>query len=167
MGQIWSKVSEKYDEKTTEWVSIDSNAVDKLCEPISVSVKLSPKCFSQISLKRERTYKWSVEFEVDVAHLQRRLNVCSVQTKVADCIEKVWVTTEMLRSMIESNDVSVDEICNICAIHLVLEGDGVKIVDNLCVIVDVSRDSYQECEDIGDLTRRMYGYTNKECEGEA
>ncbi|KAI0567672.1 hypothetical protein FGB62_1g647 [Gracilaria domingensis] len=163
MGLSWSSTkNEGTDLSTPEWTSIDSKPVDKLYEPIAISTRLPTKTISRIRSQR-KMYTWNVEFEVDVAYLQRRFRLCTVPTSLSDGVERILVTPHMMRAMTEDNNVGIDEMCNICALHIILKGDDEPEI-NICLVVDVSRDGDRdkESEAMCNLTRRIYGYTNQE-----
>ncbi|PXF44933.1 hypothetical protein BWQ96_05297 [Gracilariopsis chorda] len=168
MGISWSKTSDKNGETTSVWTSIDSKPVDRFYEPIALSTKLAPSTISQLRTQRQR-YKWLVDFEVDVAYLQRRYNLCALPADLSDDVQRILVTPDMMRTMVESNHVTVNDLCNICAIHLSLQSDEANEENKLdiCLVVDISRNGSQEdVDDIGGLTRRMYGYTNQTLQDE-
>eukprot|EP00178_Gracilaria_changii_P014426 TRINITY_DN40666_c0_g1_i1.p2 TRINITY_DN40666_c0_g1~~TRINITY_DN40666_c0_g1_i1.p2 ORF type:complete len:208 (+),score=18.00 TRINITY_DN40666_c0_g1_i1:293-916(+) len=160
MGLSLSRANAAVHPPVPEWTSIDSKPVDKLYEPIAISTRIPPKTLSRIRAQ-EKTYAWTVEFEVDVAYLQRRFKMCTVPTSLSEDVERILVTPDMIRSMIEDNKVGIDDLCNICGLHMTLKGDGQKEL-SICLIVDISRDGHTETEAIGSLRRRIYGYTNQE-----
>ncbi|CAN8067311.1 unnamed protein product [Agarophyton chilense] len=160
MGLSWSGTNETSDILKPEWTSIDSKPVDKLYEPIAISVRLPSKAASRMRSQR-KTYSWNVDFEVDVAYHQRRFRLCSIPTGLSDDTERIMITPDMVRTMVEDNKVGVDEICNICALHMTLHGESEEEM-TICLVVDICRDEFSEKDDMGKLTRRIYGYTNQE-----
>lgn len=167
MGMSWSRTSDKNGETTSVWTSIDSKAVDRLYEPIAISTKLAAGTASQLRTQRQR-YAWVVDFEVDVAYQQRRYKLCTVPADLSDDVQRIVVTPDMMRNMVDSNQVTVNDLCNICALHLSLESDemnGESKVD-ICLVVDISRSDSPNRDDIAELRRRMYGYTNQTVQDE-
>lgn len=141
---------------TSEWISIQSKPIDTFYEPMCVEMKLPAEMLSRLR-SRGKPLKWSVDFEIDVAYMQRRLNLCILPIELLGEVERIDITADMWSSMIEESKITVHDLCNFNALHLALEVDGMTEVDS-SIAIEVGHDGFQESENIGQLIRKIYTF---------
>lgn len=159
MGSSWSAIRSETEssENRIDWASIESKSVSKLYDPLELSVRLTDDTKSRLR-KVGKVGIWKVGFEIDVADMQKRYEICEVHTQLKEDIERLCMTGEMFKSMVDRSGVTIEGICNINALHASLNVGAEEV--GICLVVDVCREGLKDCVDIGHLIRRVYGCTN-------
>lgn len=155
MGLPWSRPQQN----EIEYTSIDSPPTASLYEPINLTIALSPGTRKYArSLTGNVSAEWEVVFEIDVAHMQRRQVLYCVNTDFSHGVEHLCIPSDAIRKVC-TNDVTTDELCNVCALHISLRvGDQLIVEDT--IVLDISRGGYDE-RTTADLQRRIYGFSKE------
>lgn len=154
MGASWSSSWSRVNKPAILWTSIDSPPTTKLYDPFQISVGLSEEACQKLASKGT----WHVDFEVDVAHLQKRWELSS--SKADESPEQsLTVRGDLFRQIIEEHKLSNDELCNVCALHFKLETGG-QTLGEFSLLAGISREGMTECN-AAELQRRVYGDTRQ------
>lgn len=102
---------------------------------------------------------WRVELEVDVVHLQARHALLDTDADLSEEDHRLHIPSSAFLEIMKAPGVTVDNICNICAIHAGLygEGEGSERLADVTVVLDVLRDGYDSTSEVKGLLRRVYG----------
>lgn len=164
MGSSWSTPSKSpHDNETlrVERTSIHSPPRSKFCAPLDLAISFDAKQLAKMA-RTEAAGSWHVELEVDVAHLQTRHTLLIANADLSAVDHRLYIPSSKFLEIMKAPDVTVDSICNICAIHAGLYGDEKRSerVADVTIVIDVSRDGYDSGSEVSSLIRRVYGVTD-------
>lgn len=163
MGASWSSFAGGANTNPVLDTALHSAALGKFIDPLDFSITVDRKQLYKRATAGAK-HEWDVQLEVDVAHLQSRHALLRVDANMDEEKHHLHIPCSALTAVMEGAGVTVDTICNICAIHAQLRQKGVteqgNVLAEVAIVLDVSRDGYDSRADVHELTRRVYGITD-------
>lgn len=166
MGSYWS--TESKNDASENKLAVQETAIlsapcAKFTDALDLSVQFSESDSKSLARASEMKATWRVELEVDVAYLRSRHTLAMIEADLQQRLHRLRIPSAAFRQVVESRAVSVDGICNVCAIHVNLHRDGrpEERIGGTTVVMDVSRDGYDSGQGIESVIRKFYGVVDR------
>ena len=162
MGSTWSSTDREALKSSVnlpviEWTRWNVKPKGMLFDSISLSISFEDNSLRELQ-KRFSEGAWKIVFEVDVAHLQKRLTLLTINTSLENKIQNINIPGEVIREKINQGGFGVSDLSNVCSLHseLILK-DIEEPFAVSTVILDVGGERFQHCHSIEQLKRSAYG----------
>lgn len=162
MGSAWSSTDQETLKSSInlpiiEWTRWNVKPKGMLFDSISLSISFEDESLKEL---QERFSKgvWQVVFELDVAHLQKRLILATINTSLKNKIQHINIPGAIIRDKLKEGGFGVSDLSNVCSLHseLMLK-DIEEPIAVSTVILDVGGERFQHCHSLEQLQRSAYG----------
>lgn len=160
MGSFWSSEPKASSAETIaiEKTTIHSAPSAKFADSMDLSFEFDENGLRALQ-KHGKKGSWHVELEIDVAYTQARHALAIAEANLQERVHRVHIPSSAFRKVTEESEVTVDNLCNICAVHAGLhvnEREGDALADST-VVLDVSNGGDDSASRAESLVRRVYG----------
>lgn len=144
MGGIWSSGSGA-SAPLVKWVGADEKQNASFSDDLKLTIALNPKATQY--MKQSCAAVWTVELEVDVAHLQALHRLHEQMVSLPCTYTKLIVPSAAFQNV--ARQYLDDELANIGALHLKCQAEDM-ILANVSIVIDIVSSHDR-------LNRRIYG----------